>query len=117
MKRRNHAQLHAQQPGSPQATARETEATAGAPREDGVSHFIPQDVYLAQRIPLAGVAYRAAPVDSEPTIDECARRNCNTHDLDNVYVVDASFFPSSSSVNPALTIASAQPRRPQPLGP
>lgn len=27
------------------------------------------------------------------------------HDLDNLYVVDASFFPSSSAVNPALTIA------------
>jgi choline dehydrogenase-like flavoprotein len=27
------------------------------------------------------------------------------HDLDNLYVVDGSFFPSSSAVNPALTIA------------
>lgn len=27
------------------------------------------------------------------------------HDLDNLYVVDASFFPSSTAVNPALTIA------------
>jgi choline dehydrogenase-like flavoprotein len=26
------------------------------------------------------------------------------HDLDNLYVVDASFFPSSTAVNPALTI-------------
>ena len=30
---------------------------------------------------------------------------CRAHDLDNLYVVDASFFPSSSAVNPALTIA------------
>jgi choline dehydrogenase-like flavoprotein len=30
--------------------------------------------------------------------------NCKAHDVDNLYVVDASFFPSSSSVNPALTI-------------
>jgi choline dehydrogenase-like flavoprotein len=30
---------------------------------------------------------------------------CRTHDLDNLYVVDASFFPSSAAVNPALTIA------------
>jgi choline dehydrogenase-like flavoprotein len=29
---------------------------------------------------------------------------CKAHDLDNLYVVDASIFPSSSSVNPALTI-------------
>ena len=29
--------------------------------------------------------------------------DCKAHDLDNLYVVDASFFPSSSAVNPALT--------------
>jgi choline dehydrogenase-like flavoprotein len=30
---------------------------------------------------------------------------CKAHDLDNLYVVDASFFPSSAAVNPGLTIA------------
>jgi choline dehydrogenase-like flavoprotein len=30
--------------------------------------------------------------------------DCKAHDLDNLYVVDASFFPSSSAVNPALTV-------------
>jgi choline dehydrogenase-like flavoprotein len=30
--------------------------------------------------------------------------NCKAHDLDNLYVVDASFFVSSSAVNPSLTI-------------
>lgn len=30
---------------------------------------------------------------------------CRTHDLENLYVVDSSFFPSSAAVNPALTIA------------
>jgi choline dehydrogenase-like flavoprotein len=29
---------------------------------------------------------------------------CRTHDVENVFVVDASFFPSSAAVNPALTI-------------
>jgi choline dehydrogenase-like flavoprotein len=29
---------------------------------------------------------------------------CRTHDLDNLFVVDASFFPSSAAVNPGLTI-------------
>ena len=29
---------------------------------------------------------------------------CRTHDIDNLFVVDASFFPSSAAVNPALTI-------------
>jgi choline dehydrogenase-like flavoprotein len=31
--------------------------------------------------------------------------NCKTHGLENVYVVDASFFPSCGAFNPALTIA------------
>jgi choline dehydrogenase-like flavoprotein len=30
-------------------------------------------------------------------------RNCKAHELDNLYVVDTSFFPSSAAVNPALT--------------
>ena len=30
---------------------------------------------------------------------------CRAHDVDNLFVVDASFFPSSGAVNPGLTIA------------
>jgi choline dehydrogenase-like flavoprotein len=30
--------------------------------------------------------------------------NCKAHDVENLYVVDSSFFPSSSATNPALTI-------------
>ena len=29
---------------------------------------------------------------------------CRSHDIDNLFVVDASFFPSSAAVNPGLTI-------------
>jgi choline dehydrogenase-like flavoprotein len=32
-------------------------------------------------------------------------QDCRTHDLENLYLVDASFFPSSAAVNPTLTIA------------
>jgi choline dehydrogenase-like flavoprotein len=31
-------------------------------------------------------------------------RDCRAHDLDNLYVVDGSFFPSNAAVSPALTI-------------
>lgn len=30
---------------------------------------------------------------------------CKAHDVNNLFVVDASFFPSSAAMNPALTIA------------
>jgi choline dehydrogenase-like flavoprotein len=30
---------------------------------------------------------------------------CRSHDIENLFVVDASFFPSSAAVNPGLTIA------------
>jgi len=29
--------------------------------------------------------------------------NCKAHELDNLYVVDTSFFPRTGAVNPALT--------------
>jgi choline dehydrogenase-like flavoprotein len=32
-------------------------------------------------------------------------RHNRAHDLDNLYIVDASFFPSSGGINPSLTIA------------
>ena len=30
---------------------------------------------------------------------------CKSHDLDNLYLIDGGFFPSSAAMNPALTIA------------
>jgi choline dehydrogenase-like flavoprotein len=30
---------------------------------------------------------------------------CRAHDLENLWVIDAGFFPSSAAMNPALTIA------------
>ena len=30
---------------------------------------------------------------------------CRCHDVENLWVVDGSFFPSSAAMNPALTIA------------
>jgi choline dehydrogenase-like flavoprotein len=32
-------------------------------------------------------------------------RDCRTHDVQNLYVVDASFMPRSGAINPSLTIA------------
>jgi choline dehydrogenase-like flavoprotein len=64
-----------------------------------------RSVFLGQRIPLAGVAHQNGTVrfglDPKTSALDV---NCKAHDLDNLYVVDGSFFPSSAAVNPALTI-------------
>ena len=64
-----------------------------------------RNLFVGQRIPLAGVAHQNGTIrfgrDSKTSALDV---NCKAHDLDNLYVVDASFFPSSGAVNPALTI-------------
>ena len=64
-----------------------------------------RNLYLGQRIPLAGVAHQNGTIrfgDDPKT--SALDRNCKAHELNNLYVVDASFFPSSGAVNPGLTI-------------
>jgi len=70
----------------------------------GCHQGIPSRTILDQRIPLAGVAHQCGTVrfGTDPR-DSVLDVNCKAHDLDNLYVVDTSFFPSSSAVNPALT--------------
>lgn len=43
-------------------------------------------------------------------------RDCRTHDIDNLFVVDASFMPSSAGANPSLTIAANALRVAQAVG-
>jgi choline dehydrogenase-like flavoprotein len=64
-----------------------------------------QNLYLGQRIPLAGVAHQNGTIrfGRDPKTS-ALDPNCKAHDVDNLYVVDAGFFPSSGAVNPALTI-------------
>ena len=65
---------------------------------------VPAWSILDQRIPLAGVAHQCGTVRfGEDPQTSALDVNCKAHDLDNLYVVDTSFFPSSSAVNPALT--------------
>ncbi|HXJ03554.1 MAG TPA: GMC family oxidoreductase [Candidatus Acidoferrum sp.] len=64
-----------------------------------------RNLFLGDRIPLAGVAHQNGTIrfghdPKTSALDE----NCKAHELDNLYVVDGSFFPSSAAVNPALTI-------------
>jgi choline dehydrogenase-like flavoprotein len=65
-----------------------------------------RNLFIGQQIPLAGVAHQNGTVrfGHDPRTS-ALDTSCRTHDVDNLYVVDGSFFPSSSAVNPALTIA------------
>jgi len=64
-----------------------------------------RNLFLGQRIPLAGVAHQNGTVrfGRDPKTS-ALDVNCRAHEVDNLYVVDGSFFPSSAAVNPALTI-------------
>jgi choline dehydrogenase-like flavoprotein len=67
-------------------------------------HVLRKNFYMDMSIPVAGVAHQvgtcrfgADPATSALDV------NCKAHELDNLYVVDTSFFPSIGAVNPALT--------------
>jgi choline dehydrogenase-like flavoprotein len=64
-----------------------------------------RNLYVGQRIPLAGVAHQVGTVRFGNEAETSAlNAQCRAHDVDNLYVVDGSFFVSSGAVNPALTI-------------
>ena len=68
-------------------------------------HLLERKLFFGQDIPIGGTAHQAGtarfgvnPATSVLDLD------CKAHELDNLYVVDASFFPSIGAVNPTLTI-------------
>ncbi len=64
-----------------------------------------RNLFIGQRISLARVAHQNGTIRfGRDPMTSALDVNCKAHDLDNLYVVDASFFPSSGAVNPALTI-------------
>jgi choline dehydrogenase-like flavoprotein len=67
-------------------------------------HLVPRHAYLKNEIPVAGVAHQAGTCrfGADPATS-VLDTNCRAHEVDNLYVVDTSFFPSIGAVNPALT--------------
>ena len=67
-------------------------------------HLIPNKLYLGKTIPIAGVARQAGTCrfgkDPKTSVLDT---DCKAHELDNLYVVDTSFFVSIGAVNPSLT--------------
>jgi choline dehydrogenase-like flavoprotein len=67
-------------------------------------HLMGRHLYLKTDIPVAGCAHQAGTVRfGKGPSDSVLDRDCRAHEVDNLYVVDTSFFPSISAVNPALT--------------
>lgn len=71
----------------------------------GMHHYlIPRSLYLKNDIGIAGVAHQSGTCRfGEDPVNSVLDTNCKAHELDNLYVVDTSFFPSIGAVNPALT--------------
>ncbi len=67
-------------------------------------HLLPHHAYLKNEIPTAGCAHQAGTCrfGTDPGTS-VLNTDCRAHELDNLYVVDTSFFPSIGAVNPALT--------------
>jgi choline dehydrogenase-like flavoprotein len=67
-------------------------------------HLLDHSIYLHKGMPIGATAHQAGTVrfGSDPA-SSALDPNCKAHDLDNLYVVDTSFFPSIGAVNPSLT--------------
>ncbi len=68
-------------------------------------HLLERRVYLGQDIPIGGTAHQNGTIrfGTDPATS-ALDINCKAHELDNLYVVDGSFFVSCGAVNPSLTI-------------
>ena len=62
-------------------------------------------IYPRSFIPLSAVGHQCGTCRfGEDPATSVLDLNCRTHDIENLYVVDGSFFPSNTGVNPTLTI-------------
>ncbi|WP_317444755.1 GMC family oxidoreductase [Streptomyces collinus] len=66
--------------------------------------LLTRSIYLHKGMPIGATAHQAGTVrfGTDPQTS-ALDVNCKAHDLDNLYVVDTSFFPSIGAVNPSLT--------------
>jgi choline dehydrogenase-like flavoprotein len=67
-------------------------------------HLLHRFAYLKNEIPVAGCAHQAGTcrMGNDPAAS-VLDADCKAHELDNLYLVDTSVFPSIGAVNPALT--------------
>jgi choline dehydrogenase-like flavoprotein len=67
-------------------------------------HVFPNSVYMGKEIPIAGVGHQSGTCrfGTDPSTS-VLNTDCKAHEMDNLYVVDTSFFCSIGAVNPSLT--------------
>lgn len=74
---------------------------------DGGVHptLMERSLYLGEEVTISGTAHRAGTeyfgIDPATSVLDL---DCKAHEIDNLYVIDASFSPSIGAVNPTLTI-------------
>ncbi|MEO5733843.1 MAG: GMC family oxidoreductase [Rubrivivax sp.] len=68
-------------------------------------HLLDRSLYFGKNIPESGTAHQAgtARFGTDPA-SSVLNLDCRAHEVDNLYLADASFFPSIGAVNPTLTI-------------
>jgi choline dehydrogenase-like flavoprotein len=104
---------------NPEALKHLTRKLRQALTDSGRSHvMIERGLYLGKGIPLSGTAHQAGTarfgVDPATSVLDL---NCRAHEVDNLYLADASFFPSIGAVNPTLTIIANALRVADHIGP
>ena len=71
----------------------------------GFPTLLERRLYLGKGVPISGTSHQAGTMrfgtDPKASVLDL---DCKTHEIDNLYVADASFFPSIGAVNPTLTI-------------
>jgi choline dehydrogenase-like flavoprotein len=67
--------------------------------------FSAEEHFRSQRMPLEVCSHQCGTIRfGDDPRESVLDRDCRMHEVENLYVVDASFFPSSGAVNPTLTI-------------
>ena len=70
-----------------------------------MNYFTPKSGYFQTKMPMHSLGHQVGTCKfGEDPATSVLNLNCRTHDVDNLYVVDGSFFVTSGTVNPTLTI-------------
>jgi hypothetical protein len=105
------ARVHGEQPGAKKRLYAQLKSMLGhlGMHHD---HLIPRTPTCKNDDPVAGWRTRPARVRfGRDPATSVLDADCKAHELDNLYVVDTSFFPSIGAVNPALTAMATPARR------